>query len=176
GAWAVPSAALVAPLLPGLDAGPGRRVAEALIERCRFGEVPVDDLERLAVWCRAHTPETARFIGPPGPKTFRLWSRRSLMFNRAGSPYHAEGLADWAERFRDHVGYRGTTAEFARAYLDDRQALERRYLARTHAELADLARRQGATHVLSAVPPTGKTPGRDDPLELLHVEGRYAVY
>jgi hypothetical protein len=176
GAWAIPLAALVAPFVPGLDSGTGRRVAEALIGRCRFGEVPVDDVERLALWCRGHTPAAARFVGPPGPKTFRLWSRRSLMFNRAGSPYHAEALADWAGRFRDHVGYRGSTVEFARAYLDDRQGLERRYQAMTDAQRAALARRQGATHVLAAPPPAGKTPGPADPLELLHVEGRYAVF
>ena len=66
-------------------------VLEGLINRCRFIAVPGDDIERLAVWCREHTPRTARFIGPPGPKTFRLWSRRSVAFNRAASPYHAAG-------------------------------------------------------------------------------------
>ncbi|HEX8199566.1 MAG TPA: DUF6798 domain-containing protein, partial [Isosphaeraceae bacterium] len=176
GAWAVPAAALVAPYWPGLESGPGRRVAEALIGRCRFGEVPLDDVERLALWCRAHTPDSARFVGPPGPKTFRLWSRRSVMFNRAGSPYHAEGLADWAARFRAHVDFRGTTAAFARAYIEDRQGLERRYQAMTDGQRAELARKQGATHVLAASPPPGAVPRPDTPLELLHVEGRYAVY
>lgn len=176
GAWVVPLAAMAAPVLPGLQSGPARRVADALVERCRFAEVPVDDMERLAVWCREHTPASSCFIGPPGPKTFRLWSRRSLMFNRAASPYHAEGLADWARRFRDHVGFRGTTLEFARAYLDDRQGLERRYQAMTDAERAVLARRQGATLVLAASPAAGTKPDPAGLLELLHVEGRYAVY
>jgi hypothetical protein len=169
GAWAVPALALVIPILIG-DPGP-RGWASGLVGRCRFAEVPTDDLERLAVWCRSNTPESARFVGPPGPKSFRLWSRRSLAFNRAGSPYHAEGLADWSSRYRDHVGFGGSTAEFVRAYLADRHALEARFGRMSDSELAELARRQGATHVLA---PSGVD--RGGPLDLLRVEGRYAVY
>src|SRR5262249_12133687 len=89
-AWAVPAAAMVAHVVPEKGVGPRLRgVRDALVRRCRFAEVPVDDVERLAVWCREHTPADARFIGPPGPKTFRLWSLRDLAFNRAGSPYAA---------------------------------------------------------------------------------------
>ena len=66
-------------------------VLMGLIDRCRFLPVPVDDIERLALWCREHTPGTARFIGPPGPKTFRLWARRSVAFNRAASPVSRRG-------------------------------------------------------------------------------------
>src|SRR5436305_7688916 len=98
-----------------------------------------------------------------------------MAFNRAGSPYHAEGLADWASRYRDHVAFRGSTVEFARAYLADRHALEAGYQAMSDADRAALARRQGATHVLAAAPPEGRQPV-EGPLELLRVEGRYAVY
>lgn len=167
-AWATPLAALLAGFVPVKQAGQTGWIIERLVERCRFAEVPTDDVERLALWCRFHTPESSRFIGPPGPKTFRLWSLRPLAFNRASSPYHAEGLADWAARFRDHVGFEGSTAAFARAYLDDRQGLERRYQG---LDLAALARRQGATHIVAS--PTLAETGS---LTLLHVEGRYAVY
>jgi hypothetical protein len=145
----------------------------SLAGHCRFGETAIDDVERLALWCREHTPPDARFVGPPGPKTFRLWSRRSLAFNRAGSPYHARGLVDWADRFRRHVGFHGTTAEFARAYLADRQGLERRYDGLSARELASLARSQGAAFVIARATGPG---GPDGPLELAHREGRYAVY
>jgi hypothetical protein len=165
-AWAVPLAALLAPGLPR---------GEWLARHCRFAAVPVDDVERLAVWCREHTPRSARFVGPPGPKTFRLWSLRAVAFNRASSPYHAAGLADWAARFRDHVGFQGSTADFARAYLADRQRLERRYDLMSDAERADLARRQGASYVVAA-PPKGGRATTEGPMELLHVEGRLAVY
>jgi len=176
GTWAVPILALAA---TG-EAAQGRGWAMALVDRCRFSAVPVDDIERLAVWCRDHTPRSARFIGPPGPKTFRLWSLRSLAFNRAASPYHAEGLADWSARFRDHVAFDGPADAFVRAYQADRHGLERRYQAMSDADRARLALRQGATHVVAAAParsPAGPSaPDAASPLELLHVEGRYAIY
>jgi hypothetical protein len=172
GAWAVPLAALLA----ANGADPDAPWAAALVNRCRFAAVPTDDVERLAVWCRTHTPAGARFIGPPGPKTFRLWSLRSLAFNRAASPYHAAGLADWAARFRDHVGFDGPAADLVRAYQDGRHDLERRYQAMSDAERAALARRQGARYVVAAPPARRSAATGDGPLELLRVEGRYAVY
>jgi hypothetical protein len=175
-AWIVPALALIASWLPSGGSGPLRTAAVALVARCRFAEVPIDDGERLADWCRRRTPEGARFVVPPGLKTFRLWSRRSVAFNRAASPYHASGLADWADRFRDHVGFRGPLSDFARAYLADRHGLEHRYQSMTADERAALARRQGATFVIAAAPPPGSGPDRPGPLELLHVEGRSAVY
>ena len=138
--------------------------------------MPVDDVERLAVWCREHTPAGARFVGPPGPKTFRLWSLRSLAFNRAASPYHAAGLADWFARYAEHVAYHGTPGAFVRAYQADRHGLERRYHELTDAARAALAVRQGATHVVAAAPSRGTRPDPNSPLEWLHSEGRYAVY
>jgi hypothetical protein len=167
-------------LLAGNGADPRAPWAAWLLARCRFTAVPTDDVERLALWCRDHTPAGARFIGPPGPKTFRLWSLRSLAFNRAGSPYHAEALGDWGARFRDHVGFEGSLGGLARAYQRDRHGLEQRYQAMTDAQRAALAVRQGATYVLAA-PPADRSAaeaeaGAERPLELLRVEGRYAVY
>jgi hypothetical protein len=170
--WAVPVMAGLAACL----ANPQAPWAAGLIERCRFTAVPTDDVERLALWCRAHTPQGARFIGPPGPKTFRLWSERNLAFNRAASPYHARGVADWAERFRAHVGFEGSSADLIRAYQHDRHALERRYQALNDSGRAALATGQGASYVVAA-PPIGRdATAADSPLELLHVEGQYAVY
>lgn len=174
-AWAVPLAALLAPTVLE-DRGAGRAAIEALAGRCRFGEVAVDDVERLALWCRENTPKSARFIGPPGPKAFRLWSRREVAFNRAASPYHAAGLADWSARFRDHVGFAGSTTEFARAYLVDRHGLEARFGRLTAEQKAALARRQGAGFLLDAAPKGGAAIDEAAPLELLRVEGRYAIY
>lgn len=176
GSWAIPLAALATQASPLTETTFGHRWLVALAERCRFCEVPVDDVERLAVWCREHTPISARFIGPPGPKTFRLWAQRNLAFNRAASPYHAAGLADWSARFRDHVAFSGTMSEFARAYLVDRQGLEHRYQKLSPAQLALLARRQRAGYVIAAAPAHGTDAESGWPLELVHVEGRYAVY
>ena len=182
-AWAVPVLALLAGLIPSEHPLARAPWIRGLVERCRFTAVPIDDIERLAVWCREHTPTSARFIGPPGPKTFRLWSRRNLAFNRASSPYHAAGLADWFARFQDHVGHRGTPSEFVHDYLAGRHRLESRYDAMNDRERVSLAIRQGADYVIAASPvsprsvqPPGQRPGRDSPLEFLHADGRYAVY
>jgi hypothetical protein len=170
-AWTVPLLALAAGLVPSWHPAARSAVVRGLVSRYRFFEVPIDDVERLAAWCRANTPEAARFIGPPGPKTFRLWSRRSLAFNRAGSPYHATGLADWFARFQDHVGVHEPPEVFVRDYLSDRHRLEARYDQLDGEHLAALAMRQGADHVIarSDLRSTG-------PLRRLHSEGRFAAY
>jgi hypothetical protein len=164
------------PLESSIAASPFVR---GLIARCRFLPVPTDDVERLAIWCRNHTPLTARFIGPPGPKTFRLWSQRSLAFNRSASPYHASGLSDWFSRFQDHVAFHGPAADFVQGYVSDRHGFEARYDRLSDRDRVALALRQGAEYVITQAPrnstdkPTASVV--ESPLELLHIEGRYAV-
>ncbi len=180
-AWAIPALALGAGLLPADHPVARSPLVRGLIARCRFAAVPIDDIERLAVWCREHTPASARFIGPPGPKTFRLWSRRSLAFNRAGSPYHAAGLADWFARFQDHVDVHTAPELFVQQYLAGRHELEARYDELSAERRAKLACRQGADHVIAlASGAAGSIQGSPtntlSPLALLHREGRFAVY
>ena len=180
-AWTVPALALAAGLIPANHPAARSSPVGWLLARCRFAAVPTDDIERLAVWCREHTPASARFIGPPGPKTFRLWSRRSLAFNRAGSPYHAAGLADWFARFQDHVNDHDSPESFVRRYLSGRHELEARYDRLNDEQHAELAVCQGADHVVALAPGVAGS-NRDstrhghEPLLLLHREGRYAVY
>jgi hypothetical protein len=178
-AWAVPLVALAANLVPEERLRPGlRAVRESLVRRCRFAEVPADEIEKVATWCRENTPLDACFIGPPGPKSFRLWSRRNLAFNRAGSPYSAAGLADWARRFADHVGLAGSPDALVAAYQRDRHGLEREFDRLSDADLAALAQRQGAGYVIARARRTGTAESRpvQGSLVLLHTEGRYAVY
>jgi len=172
--WAVPILAFGAGLWG--DRAADDPIRAGLLGRCRFAEVPVDDLERIAVWCRDHTPSSSRFIGPPGTKGFRLWSRRPLAFNRAGSPYHASGLLDWSERFRDHVGFLGSTADFAQAYLSGRHFLEANYDRMTPEAKHALARRQGATHVLERIGGRNVAPDLGPGLERVVTLGGYSVY
>ncbi len=180
--WIVPTTALIVAVIPSDYYGSrwSQSLAWSLLNRCRFLAVPLDDIERLAVWCREHTPQDARFIGPPGPKTFRLWSERSLAFNRSASPYTGAGLADWFARFQDHVDCHADPVDFVRAYVTHRHEFESRYQAQSAAAKAALAARQGAEYVLAAAPGAdpdySSIPSAADPLELLHVEGRYAVY
>jgi hypothetical protein len=177
--WLVPVAAFCAGLVPADHPAERWPLVQGLLTRCRFGATPIDDIERLAVWCQHHTTTEARFIGPPGPKTFRLWSRRSLAFNRAGSPYQAAGLADWFRRFQDHVDVHEPPARFVRDYLAGRHRFEARYEQLDDEERAALAFRQGAEYVI-ALSPSARRPAvessRQSSLELLHTEGRYAVY
>ncbi|MGA7497935.1 MAG: DUF6798 domain-containing protein [Isosphaeraceae bacterium] len=180
-AWVVPTLALCAGLIPADHPVARSSLVRGLIARCRFAAAPIDDIERLAAWCREHTPDSARFIGPPGPKTFRLWSRRSLAFNRAGSPYHAAGLADWFARFQDHVDVHDSPEVFVQKYLSGRHELEARYDELSDEKRAELAVRQGADHVIALAPGApgsrqDSTSDRDSPLWLLHREGRFAVY
>src|SRR5262249_29243482 len=85
-AWLVPVASVLVATLPTGFSADHFSVIRTLVSRCRITELPVEDVERLAVCCRETPPPNARFVGPPGPKTFRLWSRRDLAFNRAASP------------------------------------------------------------------------------------------
>ena len=173
--WIVPAASCAANLIPEgtLHGRASRSLRLALVKHCRFAEIPVDDVERLALWCRENTPKSARFIGPPGQKNFRLWSHRGLAFNRAGSPYHAAGLSDWAARFRDHVAFEGSNAELVQAYLSDRHGLESRYDLATAGELTALAIRQEADHVLAR---SGLDEDSGACLLAIRVEGPYAIY
>lgn len=168
-AWSVPLAAFVVPPLLGVESG--NPVVETLAGRCRFWAVPLDDVEKLAVWAREQSPTNAVFMGPPGPKAFRLWSMRSLVFNRAASPYHATGLSAWADRFKAHVSFVGSNQEFAAAYLKNRQALESRFEQRSNREIVDLASRYGAEFVLTA---SKREAG--DGLNRLKTQGRYSIF
>jgi hypothetical protein len=179
--WFIPALAMCAGLIPADHPVARNPLVRGLIARCRFAPVPIDDIERLGVWCREHTPVSARFIGPPGPKTFRLWSRRSLAFNRAGSPYHAAGLADWFARFQDHVDLHTSPALFVKTYMAGRHDLESRYDDLGEEMLAELAFRQGADHVIALAPASrsstaDSTSKQFSPLLVLHREGRFAVY
>ena len=174
-AWAMPVLAAGAGLAWGDRAG-DHPVGRFLVGRWRFAEIPIDPAERVAVWCQTQTPPGSRFIVPPGEKEFRLWSRRAVAFNRAASPYHALGLLDWSKRFRAHVGFTGTSADFARAYLMGRHQLERAYATMSPEAKLALARDQGATHILERLPSTGPALADRAGQELLIQLGGYAVY
>lgn len=167
-AWGGPTAGLIAGLAPT-----SHPAAVELASRWRFAPVAATDDERLGEWCRENTPADARFIGPPGPKGLRLWSRRSWAFNRAGSPYHARGLREWYERFRDHVAFDGPPEGLVRAYHEGRHRLEGRYDAMTDDQLAALAGRQGAEFVVAR---SDRDEASGGPLERLRAEGELAVY
>lgn len=167
-AWSGPALAIAMLALAPSALDPA---TDSLAKRWRFGERPISEVERLAAWSRDHLPRSARFVTPPGPKEFRLWSHRSVVFNRASSPYHAAGLADWADRFRDHVGFSGDFSDFARAYIRNRQELERGFDRKDAEALAALARRQEAGYILAS-----SKLEAGPALVKIRAEGRYAIY
>ncbi len=168
-AWILPIFAMIAPRIWPDDPP---RWAVPILEHCRLGEVPSDAPEKLALWARHEVPSTARLVVPPREKTFRLWSRHAVSFNRAASPYHAEGLLDWSQRYRAHVGFDGSPEAFAQMYLRNHLALEERYEQFSASELADLARRQEASYVLAS----SSLDTSSGSLRRLRVEGDYALY
>lgn len=174
--WAFPIGAFLIEVAPIAREGLGKRIMGAVVERARFVEIPKNDSERLAVWCRSHTDPAALFVVPPGDKTFRLWSRRSVAFNRAASPYHAAGLADWFDRYKKHVGFHGSIDDFAHAYIKDRYALEHGYDRLGVDRLAELARDEGAMYVVAGSNLLKDGASADIPLDLVHREGRLAAY
>ena len=174
--WAFPIGALLIEVAPIASGGLGKWILAAVVERARFVEIPKNDSERLAVWCRSHTDPASLFVVPPGDKTFRLWSRRSVAFNRAASPYHAAGLADWFDRYKKHVGFHGSIDDFAHAYIKDRYALEHGYDRLGVDRLADLARDEGAMYVVAGSNLLKDGSSSAIPLELVHREGRLAAY
>lgn len=178
-AWVYPAAALAAALIPPDHPAARWSIVRGLVDHCRLYPRPLDDIERLALWCREHTPTSASFVGPPGPKTFRLWARRSLAFNRSASPYHGAGLSDWFARFAAHVDYRGTPEAFVRDYVGHRHDFEARYDAMSDWQRVALALGQGARYVIADAPKglfDRRATAAAPPLEWLHSEGRYAVY
>ena len=126
GAWAVPVSALVVPWVVDRS-----RVVEA--GRRRWSGVAGSRRSRRTTWSGwrsgAATTRRPRAGSSARPARRRSGSGRGGPWPSTGraSPYHAEGLADWSSRYRDHVGFDGSTAEFARAYLADRHALEARF-------------------------------------------------
>jgi hypothetical protein len=177
-AWTVPILAVFGGL-NGMERGGPPAWAKSLVARCRFVECPTDEVERLGVWARGHLAGDAMIVGPPGEKTFRLWSRRSVAFNRAASPYHASALGLWADQFKRHVGFEGSSRAFAAAYLRDRQSLEARFDRLSVGQLRSLMETERGTHLLALSP--GERAKRGLPsiggvFAALRIDGRYAIY
>ena len=154
------------------------RVLRGLIDRCRFYPMPVDDIERLALWCRDHTPTTARFIGPPGPKTFGS-GRDGAWPSTARQPLSRRGTGRLVRPVPGPCGF-PRPAGGIRAGLPRRPPRVRGALRCPRATTQRAALASGRARRLRRRRrprmPASRVPGPSGPLELLHVEGQYAVY
>lgn len=145
-AWALPLAAAMAGWVdPVGESG----VCRALAARWRIHEIAVSDSERLALAARSILPNDALVLAPPRDKSFRHWSRRSVVVNVAGSPYQATALAAWAERLRIVAGEPCALPEFARNWPENRVPWETHYEKASAETLDAWARRFGASAIVT---------------------------
>ncbi len=154
-AWALPIAAAIAGWADPMGES---RVCQALAARWRIHDIPVSDSERLALAARSILPNDTLVLAPPRDKSFRHWSRRSVVVNVAGSPYQAKALAAWAERLRIVAGEPCDLPDFARKWPENRVPWETHYEKASAESLDAWARRFGASAIVTRRDlPTGRS-------------------
>jgi hypothetical protein len=94
---------------------------------------------------RDSTPPDARFLIPPGQSQFRLQARRAIFVDWKCTPMKGDEALEWQRRM---LAAMGTTEFPTRGYALPR-ASDSAYFARPLADLANLARREGMTHILA---------------------------
>ena len=154
----------------------GSRSCERLVDRCRIAPMPLDDIERLALWCRDHTPHRRGSSGRPAPRpsgsgrdgTWRSIARAARIMARAW-PTGSLALRTTsisAARRRSSFGPIGTTGMSSRrGTIRSAMSSERPWPSGRGLSTSSPRRRKTASRQQIA-----------GPLELLHVEGRYAAY
>lgn len=136
-AWALPMIAIVCGLCDPIGQF---KVAQMISTKWRIAETPLTDSERLGVWARRNIPEDAMVLIPPRDKSFRYWSRRSVVCNVAGSPYQAKALKEWALRLKKLAGKPDLSLiEFARQWPEKRVEFEMAFERLSAADWSALA-------------------------------------
>ncbi|MET0389847.1 MAG: DUF6798 domain-containing protein [Polyangiales bacterium] len=110
------------------------------------GQIVVEPRTRpLYAAIRERTAPDARFLVPPSHSQFRLQARRAIFVDWKCTPMKGDEALEWQRRMLLAMG----VTEFpARGYGLPRAA-DIAYNARSLIELAELARREGLTHVLA---------------------------
>lgn len=117
---------------------------------------------------RAHTPNDARLLIPPGMNQLRMGARRSVFVDWKCAPMRGDEALEWQRRM---LAAMGTSSFPAQGYALIRAA-NAAYLARPLPELIALARREHLTHVLTRATDSAPPPGTQRVLR----SGRYALY
>jgi hypothetical protein len=125
-------------------------------------------LRPLYAQIREQTPTDARFLVPPGQSQFRLQARRAIFVDWKCAPMKGDEALEWQRRMLLAMG---TPSFPARGYALPRAA-DAAYNARPLADLAELARREGLTHILVRRH-AGSTPNR---LQHVFDSGPFVVY
>jgi hypothetical protein len=126
-----------APAPDGVARWPGLHFLDARIAL----EPPTRALFRQV---RAHTPEDARFLIPPGQQLFRLHARRAVFVDWKCAPMKGDEALEWQRRMLLVMG----TATFPARGYDLPRSADALYYARPLSELAALARAERLTHLL----------------------------
>ncbi|MFO8073793.1 MAG: lysylphosphatidylglycerol synthase transmembrane domain-containing protein [Polyangia bacterium] len=137
--------------IPGAAADRGRhlRWSEAVeswssFPRPRVGP-PRGRIPALYGWIRERAPDGALFLAPPGLDDFRLRTRRGIFVDWKCCPMKGDEALEWKRRMLAAIGAdRFPARGYRLAGVADRL-----FLSRPLAELAELARREGLTHVLT---------------------------
>jgi hypothetical protein len=94
---------------------------------------------------------------PPRDKSFRYWSRRSVVCNVAGSPYQAKSLKEWALRLKKLAGKSDLSLmEFARQWPEKRVEFEMGFERLSAADWSALADEFQADTLMVPVTEQGK--------------------
>ncbi|MDC0833153.1 hypothetical protein POG22_09055 [Geitlerinema sp. CS-897] len=121
------------------------------------------DLQKLAVQFQETSPLDVLVLTPPQAFSFRYYSRRSTVWDIRSFPYTNRGILTWKERTFTILGTRNLKPGILEA--------NDLYRQRSSRDLVDIARKYGATHILTR---------RDWHSDLPHVslsqEGDWVVY
>lgn len=109
-----------------------------------------EPVKKLAVSLRDNSPMDALVLVPPSDRVFRFYSERSVLVNFKGFPFTDAGMIIWQERMHAILGDLPANVE---------NVLDQRFSGRTGAELAELAIKSGATHILTRQDWHGDIPG-----------------
>jgi hypothetical protein len=152
--WALPVIALICGLS---DPAGAFRLTQIISSKWRVAEVPLSDSEKVGVWARRNIPEDAMVLIPPRDKSFRYWSRRSVVCNVAGSPYQAKSLKEWALRLKKLAGKSDLSLmEFARQWPEKRVEFEMGFERLSAADWSALADEFQADTLMVPVTEQGK--------------------
>ncbi|HET8934685.1 MAG TPA: DUF6798 domain-containing protein [Polyangiales bacterium] len=101
-------------------------------------------LRPLYAAVRDGTPHDARFLIPPGMSQFRMSARRAVFVDWKCAPMRGDEALEWQRRLLAAIG----AASFPAVGYRLPRAADAAYWARPIAELIELARHEGLTHVL----------------------------
>ena len=129
------------------------------------------DVNRLAWWCRRHTPRDALFLTPPEVSSFRLMSERATFIDYKGNGFTNTAIVEWYARL--HALYRMQHGRVPAPSEASRHKVRDAYEHATAEQIAALAKDHGIRYFVARARPSGKP---DYPFPLVHAQGVWRLY